>query len=597
MFNARHRSPAGADRALRERRPTWPRRCATRASPALRRDGARRRALAGRVRDRRRRADDRPPAHGRGRRRPGAPPPARAGRRHLARDRCRHAGPRPGGDRRAHPVGRRRRVHARIRARAGWSASSASPPTRCARRASSRPPASRSSASAGRASRPVLGAARRRSRLRHRRRARVRARARRAEVVGGMLGWPAERAPEVAAAYAALMAGAPDDLGGGLALLDAPPAPFVPPALQGAPIVAVLALVDRRARGRRAALRPLRELAPAFDAVAPAALRRAAGDVRAARRGAGADALAGRGRLPRRAACRGGGRHRGGRRRAAFAARIDPAAAAGRRLRARARGGDAARAPGRRLDAGRPATAWLEPADDERSRAWTGRRAAARWLRGRGARRYPNFIPDADPARLQAAYAPAVWERLRAIRAGGIPRACSERVTRSRCLERSRTSTAAPRFGLGGADAGRRSRRGHAADVRDVGRPANRRARTSTLLDAAVDVRRRESPRPIRHPWETHVGSPRNPPARRHQALRRHHRRRRPRPRRGGGHLRRSARPERRRQVDDDEDAHRAGDGRRGRDPGARVRGARATPSRRARCAASCPSSTTSTSS
>ena len=37
------------------------------------------------------------------------------------------------------------------------------------------------------------------------------------EVVGGMLGWPGERAAENAGAYAALMAVAPDDLGGGLA--------------------------------------------------------------------------------------------------------------------------------------------------------------------------------------------------------------------------------------------------------------------------------------------------------------------------------------------------------------------------------------------
>ena len=60
-------------------------------------------------------------------------------------------------------------------------------------------------------------------------------------------------------------------------------------------------------------------------------------------------------------------------------------------------------------------TAWLDPAEDEASRAWIARvrRALGPWVVGGS---YPNFIPDADPARLQAAYAPAVWERLRAIR-------------------------------------------------------------------------------------------------------------------------------------------------------------------------------------
>ena len=50
-----------------------------------------------------------------------------------------------------------------------------------------------------------------------------------------------------------------------------------------------------------------------------------------------------------------------------------------------------------------------------------------------------------------------------------------------------------------------------------------------------------------------------------------------------GGHVRRPARPQRRGQVDDDEDAHRAGDRRRGRAGRARLHGCPASPSRRAR--------------
>ena len=75
----------------------------------------------------------------------------------------------------------------------------------------------------------------------------------------------------------------------------------------------------------------------------------------------------------------------------------------------------------------------------------------------------------------------------------------------------------------------------------------------------------------------------RHPPARRRQALRPDHRRRRARPRRARGHVRRPARAQRRGQVDDDADADRAGDRRRGRDPGARLRAARASRRRRAR--------------
>ena len=60
--------------------------------------------------------------------------------------------------------------------------------------------------------------------------------------------------------------------------------------------------------------------------------------------------------------------------------------------------------------------AWLEPADDHVARAWAGglRRALAPHSAGEP---YPNFLPDADAARLRAAYAPAVWARLQAIRA------------------------------------------------------------------------------------------------------------------------------------------------------------------------------------
>jgi hypothetical protein len=60
--------------------------------------------------------------------------------------------------------------------------------------------------------------------------------------------------------------------------------------------------------------------------------------------------------------------------------------------------------------------AWFEPAGDHAGRAWTGalRRALAPWSAGEA---YPNFLADADPRRLRAAYSPAAFARLQAIRA------------------------------------------------------------------------------------------------------------------------------------------------------------------------------------
>jgi FAD/FMN-containing dehydrogenase len=61
-------------------------------------------------------------------------------------------------------------------------------------------------------------------------------------------------------------------------------------------------------------------------------------------------------------------------------------------------------------------TAWLDAVDDDGARAWTAgvRRALAPWTAGET---YPNFIPERDPERLRAAYGPAAFARLRAVRA------------------------------------------------------------------------------------------------------------------------------------------------------------------------------------
>ena len=86
-------------------------------------------------------------------------------------------------------------------------------------------------------------------------------------ITAGVLGWEMERAAEVGAAYAALMAVAGDDLGGGLALLNAPPAAFVPERFRGTPIAMIVVLWTGAPAAAPAAIAPLRALAPVIDAV------------------------------------------------------------------------------------------------------------------------------------------------------------------------------------------------------------------------------------------------------------------------------------------------------------------------------------------
>jgi FAD/FMN-containing dehydrogenase len=233
------------------------------------------------------------------------------------------------------------------------------------------------------------------------------------EVLGGVLAWPAERAAEVGAAYVELMAGAPDDLGGGLAFLDGPE--FVPAALRGAPLVAAFVVwTGGRAEGE-AMLAPLRRLAPPLDAVGPTPYLALQGLFERP--------------LEQQETTRA---HAHGR----FLARLEPAAidaAAGLAARRPSAlgsilfqplGGAFGRVPERATPLGhrdapwfwQAGAAWFEPADDASGRAWLAELAdaLAPWSAGEG---YPNFIPEVDPERLRASYGPAVYARLRAIRA------------------------------------------------------------------------------------------------------------------------------------------------------------------------------------
>jgi FAD/FMN-containing dehydrogenase len=89
-------------------------------------------------------------------------------------------------------------------------------------------------------------------------------------LTAGMLLWPRAQAGEVIRFYREFIAEAPDEVGGGVALITAPPEPFVPAELQGQPAVGVIyCYIGPPADGEEAA-RPLREFgSPAVDVVQP----------------------------------------------------------------------------------------------------------------------------------------------------------------------------------------------------------------------------------------------------------------------------------------------------------------------------------------
>jgi FAD/FMN-containing dehydrogenase len=89
-------------------------------------------------------------------------------------------------------------------------------------------------------------------------------------VLAGVLLYPAEQATQVLRNYRDFMAQAPRELGGALAFMTAPPAPFVPPGLQGRPAVGVVAAwFGDLARGSQV-LAPLRGFgSPPVDVIQP----------------------------------------------------------------------------------------------------------------------------------------------------------------------------------------------------------------------------------------------------------------------------------------------------------------------------------------
>jgi FAD/FMN-containing dehydrogenase len=90
------------------------------------------------------------------------------------------------------------------------------------------------------------------------------------QVLGGMVIWPAERAKDLLEFYRGWVRGYPDAVTTLVVITTAPPAPFIPEALHGAPIVAVAVCYAGADEAGADALAPLRGYGPpAVDLVQP----------------------------------------------------------------------------------------------------------------------------------------------------------------------------------------------------------------------------------------------------------------------------------------------------------------------------------------
>jgi FAD/FMN-containing dehydrogenase len=89
-------------------------------------------------------------------------------------------------------------------------------------------------------------------------------------LLAGMLVWPAAVGRDLARFYRDFMLGAPDEVGGAMAFITAPPAPFVPPEVQGHPVIGAIVTYCGDPDDGARVLAPLREFGPpAVDLVEP----------------------------------------------------------------------------------------------------------------------------------------------------------------------------------------------------------------------------------------------------------------------------------------------------------------------------------------
>jgi FAD/FMN-containing dehydrogenase len=90
-------------------------------------------------------------------------------------------------------------------------------------------------------------------------------------VMGGLLGYPRDQAPELLRAWADHLESAPEELGSGFAFLTAPPEEFVPPEVRGQPVCGVVVLYAGPVDEAEPVVKGLRDALgePAMDLVMP----------------------------------------------------------------------------------------------------------------------------------------------------------------------------------------------------------------------------------------------------------------------------------------------------------------------------------------
>ena len=233
-------------------------------------------------------------------------------------------------------------------------------------------------------------------------------------VLGGMLIYPAAMAADLLRFFRDFMADAPDEVGGGVAFITAPPEEFVPEPVRGQPVVGVVLCYAGSVEDGEQALRPLREFGPpGVDMVQPmpyVAVQQLldpanpkgmhnywTADFLGELPDEAVDVLVGHATQPVSPLTQiivvpGGG----------AVARVDEEATAfGQR-----------RAPWNI----HYLSMWPDPADDERNIAYTRAIATAMrpWTTGRV---YLNFIGDEGQGRVAAAYGPEKFARLQELKA------------------------------------------------------------------------------------------------------------------------------------------------------------------------------------
>jgi FAD/FMN-containing dehydrogenase len=234
-------------------------------------------------------------------------------------------------------------------------------------------------------------------------------------VLGGKRFYPIERGVEVLTAFRDVMMAAPKELCGGLAFLTAPPAPWVPEAIRGNPVVAIIVLWAGDPADGPAAMTALdalgdpvvdhigeidyTELQQIMDPGAPAGHRDyfKGGFMHTLTDDAVAD-IADLGRDLRapltQIICAPLGAH------TTYAAVDETDSAIGHRDE---------------QWSFQVLSLWADPAQDVEQKAWT-KAAAERMSSYSDMVSYPNFLTADDTADVEAAYSPAVMARLRAVK-------------------------------------------------------------------------------------------------------------------------------------------------------------------------------------